>query len=228
MPKKNSSWGSNPKAVESRERKAAQKNAERDREQRAKEDALWADNDKKLAKKQQRKDNESQKRQDELKRKAEAKELLEAEEAKLGPGKAASGKSQSKKVTRAELDQAKQKERDIQKQQAEKAKLEKARIVEAPEIECENPNRKMAEMIESEGIIEARGVSEAIAVLSVDEAASSADRHPEKRMKAAYTDFEARRLPELKAENPNLRLSQLKQMLRKEWLKCPDNPMNQR
>ena len=34
------------------------------------------------------------------------------------------------------------------------------------------------------------------------------------------------RLPELKIENPHMRLSQLKQALRKEWLKSPDNPLN--
>lgn len=54
------------------------------------------------------------------------------------------------------------------------------------------------------------------------------DMNPEKRMKAAYTDFEATRLPQLKAENQNLRLSQLKQMLKKEWQKSPDNPLNAR
>ncbi len=38
---------------------------------------------------------------------------------------------------------------------------------------------------------EARSVEEAIAVLSVaSDAAPAVDRHPEKRMKAAYEDFE--------------------------------------
>ena len=37
---------------------------------------------------------------------------------------------------------------------------------------------------------EARSVEAAIAVLSVGEAAPAVDRHPEKRMKAAYEDFE--------------------------------------
>lgn len=52
------------------------------------------------------------------------------------------------------------------------------------------------------------------------------DMHPEKRMKAAYEEFESERLPQLKIENPNLRLSQLKQLLRKEWMKHPKNPLN--
>ncbi len=54
------------------------------------------------------------------------------------------------------------------------------------------------------------------------------DKHPEKRMKAAYLAFEEVNLPRLKAENPNMRLSQLKQMLKKDWAKSPDNPLNQR
>lgn len=54
------------------------------------------------------------------------------------------------------------------------------------------------------------------------------DKHPEKRLKAAYTAFENSNLPRLKQENPTLRLSQLKQMLRKEWLKSPQNPLNQK
>ena len=47
-------------------------------------------------------------------------------------------------------------------------------------------------------------------------------------MKAAYEEFESERLPQLKSENPNMRLSQLKQMLRKEWLKHPSNPLNKK
>lgn len=53
------------------------------------------------------------------------------------------------------------------------------------------------------------------------------DKHPEKRMKAAYLAYEEIRLKELKEETPTLRLSQMKQMIRKDWLKAPENPMNQ-
>ena len=54
------------------------------------------------------------------------------------------------------------------------------------------------------------------------------DRHPERRMKAAFAAFEEANMPRLKMENPNMRLSQLKQMLKKEWTKSPENPLNQR
>jgi hypothetical protein len=52
------------------------------------------------------------------------------------------------------------------------------------------------------------------------------DKHPERRMKAAYTAFENRRLEEMKMEFPSLRLSQLKQMIFKEWQKSTENPLN--
>lgn len=54
------------------------------------------------------------------------------------------------------------------------------------------------------------------------------DRHPERRMKAAFAAYEEENMPRLKKENPNMRLSQLKQMLKKEWVKAPENPLNQR
>ena len=53
MPKKFK--GENSKAVEARERKAATKKEEVSKKQKAAEDAYWADDDKQLAKKSQRK-----------------------------------------------------------------------------------------------------------------------------------------------------------------------------
>lgn len=103
----------------------------------------------------------------------------------------------------------------------------------------ENVNR-----LEFEGT-EARTVEDAITVLryevqkhflTIDNYFSSfssskeveVDRHPEKRLKAAFAAFEDERLPQLKAEHPNMRLSQIKQLLWKEWLKSPKNPVNQK
>ena len=45
-------------------------------------------------------------------------------------------------------------------------------------------------------------------------------------MKAAFDTYEAENLPKLKQEHPSLRLSQLKQLLKKEWMKAPENPFN--
>lgn len=51
------------------------------------------------------------------------------------------------------------------------------------------------------------------------------DRHPERRFKKAYTDYETRRLEELKDEK--LRRNQKIEMIYKEFKTHPDNPFNQ-
>jgi hypothetical protein len=71
----------------------------------------------------------------------------------------------------------------------------------------------------------ASGVDQALELLGADE--SKLDRHPERRMKSAYLAYEQRMMPILKQENPSLRLSQLNQLLQKEWKKSPENPLNQ-
>jgi hypothetical protein len=70
---------------------------------------------------------------------------------------------------------------------------------------------------------------DALALTSKDGGVSSKDidRHPERRMKAAYAAFEEQRIPELKQENPGLRLQQIKNLIHKEFQKSPMNPMNQ-
>jgi hypothetical protein len=52
------------------------------------------------------------------------------------------------------------------------------------------------------------------------------DRHPERRFKAAYAAFEARRLPEIEAEYPGLRKQQRVEICKKEFEKSDDNPFN--
>lgn len=53
------------------------------------------------------------------------------------------------------------------------------------------------------------------------------DRHPERRVKAAFLAFEEKRIPELRKEHPGLRLQQIKNLVFKEFQKSPENPMNQ-
>lgn len=52
--------------------------------------------------------------------------------------------------------------------------------------------------------------------------------HTEKRLKAAYNAFQAENLPKLRTEYPSMRLSQVKQILHKNWAKSPNNPTNQK
>lgn len=103
---------------------------------------------------------------------------------------------------------------------------------------------------------DAAAAAHASAQAEIDALAASAaglairpeDRHPERRMKAAYKRFEERELPLLKEEFPTLRRSQLTDMLFRwggsdgvctverrhngriscrKWQRSPENPMNQ-
>ncbi|ODQ66387.1 DUF1014 domain protein [Nadsonia fulvescens var. elongata DSM 6958] len=72
------------------------------------------------------------------------------------------------------------------------------------------------------------GLDNALDALSLTkEDKSKLDRHPERRFKAAYAAFEERRLPQLKEEHKGLRLNQMKELIKKEFEKSPENPFNQ-
>ncbi|KAI8975512.1 hypothetical protein BDF20DRAFT_836902 [Mycotypha africana] len=77
----------------------------------------------------------------------------------------------------------------------------------------------------------ATGIDDALELLSVDDngpvKSKDIEKHPERRFKAALTAFEERELPRFKAENPGLRLSQLKELIYKAFQKSPENPFNQ-
>lgn len=132
---------------------------------------------------------------------------------------AASAGAQPQKVTRATIESRKEAERRLQKEEEERMRLAAEKIEVVDHLE-ENLNQLEV------GAESARTVAEAIQVLGGDH--EEIDKHPEKRMKAAYLAFEEARLPVLKQEHPTYRLSQLKQLLKKEWLKSPDNPLNQK
>ncbi|XP_001364547.2 coiled-coil domain-containing protein 124 [Monodelphis domestica] len=213
MPKK--FQGENTKSAAARARKAEAKAAADAKRQQELEDAYWKDDDKHVMRKEQRKEEKEKRRLEQLERKKELQRLLEEEDSKL------KGKSPKPltpgKVTRAQIEETLR--RDQQQKENEETVEKPKSHLEVP-LE-ENVNRRVPE----DGSVEARTIEDAIAVLSVND---DSDRHPERRMKAAFTAFEELHLPRLKKENPNMRLSQLKQLLKKEWMRSPDNPMNQR
>lgn len=210
MPKKFK--GENTKASAARERRAAQHAEAQAKKEKEVEDAYWADDDKHVARKQQRKEDKEKKRVEQLERK---KELAKMADEEMDSIKSAKPKA-AQKMTRAQIEIQQEKLRQEARAAAEK---------EASLMHHEVPLEENVNKLETEGE-EARTVEDAISVLSVKEA--EGDRHPEKRMKAAYQKYEEENLPKLKQQNPNLRLSQLKQMLKKDWMKAPENPMNQK
>lgn len=208
MPKKFAT--ENTKAVVARERKKQAKDEAVTKKQKEIEDAYWKDDDKQIQRKQQKKEAEEKKKQEALKKKAEAKALLEKESSEIV--KKSLKPPPPVKVTRAQISAR----AAVVTSKTEIIENKIETHLDAPLIE--NINRLV---IDGE---EARTVDEAISLLGNKD---EIDKHPEKRMKAAYTAYEERKLRELKEENPTLRLSQLKQMIFKEWQKSPENPLNQ-
>lgn len=76
--------------------------------------------------------------------------------------------------------------------------------------------------------LNATGIDNALDALSLtSKDTSKVEKHPERRFKAAYAAFEARRLPEIEEENPGLRRQQRIDLCRKEFDKSEENPFNQ-
>ncbi|XP_052866545.1 coiled-coil domain-containing protein 124 isoform X2 [Anopheles cruzii] len=210
MPKK---MGLNLKAVEARERKAEAKKVASDKAAKAAEDSLWVDDDKQLAKKKKQKEEDDRRKAEAARKKAETKALLEEEMNSIKT----TAKVSVQKITRSQIDaEVEKRNRAIETVSNHPPK---AALEPKPVPLEENFNRVMA------NTEVAQTIDQAIAVLSVGEA--GADRHPEKRMKAAYKAYEEEQLVRLKQDYPSLKLSQLKQMVFKNWQKAPENPMNQ-
>ncbi|KAH0171217.1 hypothetical protein KCU67_g2287, partial [Aureobasidium melanogenum] len=128
------------------------------------------------------------------------------------------------------------------KAEAERKKAEKAAL--AAEEEASLPSKKTGNaktaQKKSRGLdlsgldgpsslsaLSATGIDNALDALSLTAGSSDkVDRHPERRFKAAYTQYEERRLEEMKDEK-GLRRQQKIEQIRKEFEKHPDNPFNQ-
>eukprot|EP01112_Ceratiomyxa_fruticulosa_P011853 TRINITY_DN3257_c0_g2_i1.p1 TRINITY_DN3257_c0_g2~~TRINITY_DN3257_c0_g2_i1.p1 ORF type:complete len:227 (-),score=70.70 TRINITY_DN3257_c0_g2_i1:283-963(-) len=219
MPKK---FGTNTKSEEARERKAEVKAATRSKLEREKEDAKWGETDKQILAKESRRQEDEEKRLAALERKKQNAELAKKEEEQLSQQYR---KPVDTKLSRAEI-QRKREEAELQAKAEQKKKEKEEHAVE--EI-TENVNRILSqhEQDEIDGkAIHARSVDQAIEKLG-SEKVVPADKHPERRLKAAYLEYEARELPILKQENPGLKHSQLKELLWKQWQKSPENPLLQ-
>lgn len=83
----------------------------------------------------------------------------------------------------------------------------------------------------------ASGLDDAIDMMSIvgqksDKASMGAkagqiERHPERRFKAAFEAYKEAEMPNVRSENPGLRLQQYNDLLYKQFQKSPDNPFNQ-
>jgi len=67
------------------------------------------------------------------------------------------------------------------------------------------------------------GIDDAIGALSLDAPGKDGKRV---NLKAAFAAYEEAQLVQAKMDNPNLKMSQYKEIVWKSWQKSPENPMN--
>ena len=75
--------------------------------------------------------------------------------------------------------------------------------------------------------MQASGVDAALSAMTLGGGTGGDDRHPEKRMKAAYKAYEERMMPEMKSQYPGLKRQQYLDKIFASWKKSPENPLNQ-
>jgi len=109
--------------------------------------------------------------------------------------------------------------------------------VVAPAVSAESSGKSGGEPQEVESFA-ATGIDNALDLLEVvtakvddasigNQAATTVEKHPERRFKASFNAYVDRELPNIRAEQPGLRLQQYKDLLFKQFQKSPENPFNQ-
>eukprot|EP00656_Telonema_subtile_P043842 TRINITY_DN5013_c0_g1_i2.p1 TRINITY_DN5013_c0_g1~~TRINITY_DN5013_c0_g1_i2.p1 ORF type:complete len:230 (+),score=93.03 TRINITY_DN5013_c0_g1_i2:139-828(+) len=162
-------------------------------------------------------------------RRAEARRLAKEEElSMLDYGKKptkAKNKGGGSKVTQKELAERRAKKEAKEAQEQEQHATQKLNITTEDDYA-----RMVGQKIDNRSEdIAACGVDEALAaageMLSVGEEAA-VDKHPERRMKAAFKAYEEEQLPIMRQDYPGLKLSQYRDRIFQQWQKSPENPRN--
>ncbi|KAL3140213.1 hypothetical protein ABBQ38_004488 [Trebouxia sp. C0009 RCD-2024] len=213
----------NPKAVESRERKATSKKDGQAKEHAKAEDEFWEQaGEGAKSKASKKKEDQAKEREAAAAKKAEAKRLAAEEDAEMASlAKKTAKKAAEPKVTSHQLQLQQEAERKAQQAAVEEAAKAKKKVVTedsyAQMVDTQNVNRNAND-------VEARSVTEALSALGVKE---EEDKHPERRMKAAFAAYKERQMPLMKEEKPGLKQSQYQDMIFKAWQKSPANPLVQ-
>ncbi|CDJ65832.1 hypothetical protein, conserved [Eimeria necatrix] len=214
----------NQRAVEARERKAAAAAAKAAAAEQEAERKRWEDNDKLVSRKLERKAESQAKAEEKMQRKMELRKLADEEMQTLAGNSTKKNQSPTK-LTRAQILQRQLRAAAMEKE-ASSPSDEGSVLRLEPNINHVMRAESLQAQLEGKDIVSASNLDDALSQLAVSEAGGE-DRHPERRMKAAYRAYEEQMLPRLKAENPTLKRSQLLELLSKQWKKAPENPLNQ-
>jgi len=211
--------GGNAKKESGRAKKAENEANKRTAAEQAKERVevdKWADG----SKSSKSKEEKEEKRKAEIARKAENARLLAEEEASIRAKKAASKakKAQSKPAGPGAI------------------AAEGEGELSAPSPAAESPSKdgdgpQEVESFAATGIDNALDLLEVVTAkvdkASIGNQAAGIEKHPERRFKAALNAYVERELPNIREEQPGLRLQQYKDLLFKQFQKSPENPFNQ-
>lgn len=213
--------GGNAKKESGRAKKAENEANKRTAAEEAKERAeasKWDDGSRSTKKS---KEDKEEKRKAELARKAENARLLEEEEAALRAKKAAP-KAPAKKG---------------HPKPAGPGAIAAGDGLPDPTLAAESPSKSADEPPKEVESFAATGIDNALDLLevvtakvdkaSIGNQAAGIEKHPERRFKAAFNAYIERELPNIREEQPGLRLQQYKDLLFKQFQKSPENPFNQ-
>jgi hypothetical protein len=226
------SGGGNTKVMAANAKKAeaqAAKDAVKAKEQEKKDAAAWAvgSNQRGASRQQAAADKQAEKmRRDAEKKALEAEEDAAASKV-MKPKKKKKDKDDVSALLMAGLDGGKKKKKVPVTKSAEKEKLSALRLAQEEAMRKKgvvlqnddllraNKNRQM----EEEG--SATGLDNALNMLGMEEKEKS------KNLKVLFNEFSERETPKVRADNPGLKLSQVKERVFRAWEKSPDNPKNQ-
>jgi len=213
--------GGNTKKESGRAKKAeneANKRAEAAEAKERTEVDKWADG----AKASKSKQDKEEKRKLELERKAENARLLAEEEAS--------------QVLRAKKAASKASPKKAKPKPAGPGAIDAGGELSDPNLAAESPGKSADGPPEVESFA-ATGIDNALDLLevvtakmdkaSIGNQAAGIEKHPERRFKAAFNAYVERELPNIREEQPGLRLQQYRDLLFKQFQKSPENPFNQ-
>ena len=228
------SGGGNTKVMAANAKKAeaqAQKDAQKAKEQEKKDAAAWAvgSNQRGASRQQAAADKQAEKmRRDAEKKALEAEEDAAASKV-MKPKKKKKDKDDVSALLMAGLDGGKKKKKatvvvtksaEKERQTAlrlaqEEAMRKKGVVLQGDDLLRANRNREL----EEEG--SATGLDNALNMLGMEEKEKS------KNLKVLFNEFSERETPKIRADNPGLKLSQVKERVFRAWEKSPENPKNQ-
>ena len=224
MPKK---FGVNTKKEEAKQKKEEVKKEKETKLIEKLENDYWQETDEKVLSKLKRAEEKEKKRIEKLEKKQEIKELVEKEEEE------SNSKTKNKPINQITIGSVHQAREDDLKKIAQKVDSQKFKETTSyvqeqidPEEEYVNTNFLIMEEYQDYikngvDLIEGSGLDHIMNNLNLTET----DKHPEKRMKAAWKSYIEKNYLDLKKQYPKFKRNKLLDMLSKDFHKSQDNPM---